>query len=219
MEKNIHPILKSIVPLVDSIAQTLGKNCEVVLHEINGNKKSIIAIKNGNITGRSIGSPMLDVGIKALTKDDNVDNILNYKNKSSDGRILKSSTTFIRDEKEKIIGCLCINIDISQFVLAKNALNELVQTDVNAEVSLEDFDSNSVNDVLVNIVSSIIESTGKPVAYMSKEEKVNVVKKLNEKGAFLIKGAIDYVAKILCVSRYTVYNYLDEIRINEKGGI
>lgn len=219
MKKNIHPILKSIVPLVNSIAETLGKNCEVVLHEINGNKKSIIAIKNGNITGRSIGSPMLDVGIKALTKDDNVDNILNYKNKSSDGRILKSSTTFIRDEKEKIIGCLCINIDISQFVLAKNALNELVQTDVNAEVSLEDFDSNSVNDVLVNIVSSTIESTGKPVAYMSKEEKVNVVKKLNEKGAFLIKGAIDYVAKILCVSRYTVYNYLDEIRINEKGGI
>ncbi len=219
MEKNIHPILKSIVPLVNSVAETLGKNCEVVLHEINGNKKSIVAIKNGNITGRSIGSPMLDVGIKALTKDDNVDNILNYKNKSSDGRILKSSTTFIRDEKEKIIGCLCINIDISQFVLAKNALNELVQTDVNAEVSLEDFDSNSVNDVLVNIVSSTIESTGKPVAYMSKEEKVNVVKKLNEKGAFLIKGAIDYVAKILCVSRYTVYNYLDEIRINEKGGI
>jgi len=215
MEREIHPILRSMIPLIEGIATTFGKNCEVVLHEINGSKKSIVSICNGHVTGRSLGSPMLDIGIKALTKDDNVNNILNYKNKSSDGHILKSSTTFIRDEKDEIIGCLCINIDISQFVVAQKALEELIHTNLNAEVSLEDATSNSINDVLTNLVSKTLEDTGKPVAYMNKEEKVNVVKKLNEQGAFLIKGAIDYVAKILCVSRYTVYNYLDEIRINE----
>jgi predicted transcriptional regulator YheO len=47
---------------------------------------------------------------------------------------------------------------------------------------------------------------------MSKEEKVQICKQLDAQGAFLIKGAIDYVAAILCVSRYTIYNYLDEIR-------
>ena len=50
---------------------------------------------------------------------------------------------------------------------------------------------------------------------MTKDDKVEIVRTLDQKGAFLIKGAIDYVAKVLCVSRYTVYNYLDEVRVGE----
>lgn len=215
MKKEIHPILKSIIPLIEGIAATFGKNCEVVLHEINGSHKSIVAIHNGHVTGRTLASPMLDIGIKALNQDDSVSNIINYKNKSPHGHVLKSSTTFIRDENDSIIGCLCINIDISQFVLAQKALEEFIHTSLTTDIDVDDSTSNSVNDVLTNIVRQTIEDTGKPVAYMNKDEKVHVVKKLNEQGAFLIKGAIDYVAKILCVSRYTVYNYLDEIRINE----
>ncbi len=215
MERKIHPILKSMIPLIEGIATTFGKNCEVVLHEINGSQKSILAIHNGHVTGRSLGSPMLDIGIKALKKDDSVSNIYNYRNKSAHGHILKSSTTFIRDEEDDIIGCLCINIDISQFVVAQKALEELIHTNLSTEAELDDNAPNNVNEILTNIVRQTLEDTGKPVAYMNKDEKVNVVKKLNDQGAFLIKGAIDYVAKILCVSRYTVYNYLDEIRINE----
>jgi predicted transcriptional regulator YheO len=73
----------------------------------------------------------------------------------------------------------------------------------------------SINEVLCNLVNSVLEASGKPVAYMTKEDKVDIVKVLDQKGAFLIKGAIDYVAKVLCVSRYTVYNYLDEVRVGE----
>lgn len=215
MGKKMHPTIQSMIPLIEGIATTFGKNCEVVLHEINGSKRSIVAISNGHVTGRAIGDSPLEIGIKALNKDDDVKNILNYKNKTSDGRILKSSTTFIRDENDEIIGCLCINIDISQFVLAQKALEEILYTSTNTEVSLDNNTLNNVNDVLVNIVQQTLEDTGKPVAYMNKDEKVGIVKKLNDQGAFLIKGAIDYVAKILCVSRYTIYNYLDEIRINE----
>lgn len=214
MANTLHPILKSMIPMVEGIARTFGKNCEVVLHEISDSKKSIVAIYNGHVTGRSVGSPMLDVGLKAVRKGNDADNILNYRNKSSDGRVLKSSTMFIRNEQEEIIGCLCVNIDISEFVVAQKSLEELIQTDTKVEVNMGEFAANNVNDVLMNIVSETLEAFGKPVAYMNKEEKVNIVKKLDEQGAFLIKGAIDYVAKILCVSRYTIYNYLDEIRVN-----
>ncbi len=214
MGKNLHPILTSMLPMVEGIAKTLGKNCEVVLHEISDSKKSIVAISNGHVTGRSVGSPMLDVGVKAIRKGNDADNILNYRNKSSDGRVLKSSTMFIKDEAGEIIGCLCLNIDISELIVSQKALEELTQTDIKGEINLGDFPVNSVNDVLMNIVTDTLEHYGKPVAYMNKEEKVNIVKKLDDQGAFLIKGAIDYVAKILCVSRYTIYNYLDEIRVN-----
>ena len=85
-----------------------------------------------------------------------------------------------------------------------------------------DFDEDSdesygstVNEMLSSIVNKTLDSVGKPVAFISKDEKVNIVQLLDDKGVFLIKGAIDYVAKVLCVSRYTVYNYLDEIRVND----
>ncbi|QEK12045.1 hypothetical protein FQB35_06470 [Crassaminicella thermophila] len=214
MEKKIHPILKAMIPIVEGIAKTFGKNCEVVLHDYYGSKSSIIAIENGHVTGRSIGSPITEEALKAIQKGDIDENIINYTGKTTDGRVLKSSTMFIKDENASIIGLLCINFDMSTLIVAQNAISEIIQTEDEEEI--KDNITNSVNDVLSNIVSNTLSKLGKPVAYMNKEEKVNVVKKLDKQGAFLIKGAIDYVAKVLCVSRYTIYNYLDEIRVCDK---
>ncbi|MFZ5969524.1 MAG: helix-turn-helix transcriptional regulator [Bacillota bacterium] len=216
MNNEFDPILRAIIPFVEGIARTFGKNCEVVLHEFKSHKSSIIAIENGHVTGRSIGSPMTEVGMQAILKGHTNESIINYTGKSTDGRILKSSTMFIKDENDQTIGCLCINLDISEFVVAQNAINEIMQTDDKDEAKSNDAIANNVNDVLSSIVAGTLDELGKPVAYMNKDEKVNIVKRLNEQGAFLIKGAIDYVAKVLCVSRYTIYNYLDEIRVSDK---
>ncbi|MDF2547075.1 helix-turn-helix transcriptional regulator [Anaerosolibacter sp.] len=216
MSTSIHPILKSIMPIVEGIAKTFGKNCEVVLHDFNNFQSSIIAIENGHVTGRSLGSPMTEVGLQAIRKGNTNDSILNYTGKSTDGRALKSSTMFINDDNGQVIGCLCINFDMSELIVAQNAIQELTQTENKEDLKQSDYLSNSVNDVLSSIVTNTLEELGKPVAYMSKDEKVNIVKRLDEQGAFLIKGAIDYVAKVLCVSRYTIYNYLDEIRVNKQ---
>lgn len=213
MGENLHPILRGLIPLLDGIANTMGKNCEVVLHQIAKSKKSIVAISNGHVSGRTVDSPMLDVGIQALGEEEVAENIINYSNKTVNGKILKSSTMFIKDDDNKIIGALCINIDISEFVVAHKVLDEFIQPDIKREISFDSL-SNNINDVLNNVVEDTLNSYGKPVAYMNKDEKVVIVRKLDEQGAFLIKGAIDHVAKILCVSRYTVYNYLDEIRMD-----
>ncbi len=216
MNNEIHPILRSITPIVEGISKTFGKNCEVVLHDFNNFQSSIIAIQNGHVTGRSVGSPMTEVGLQAIRKGHTEDNIINYTGKSADGRALKSSTMFIKDENENVIGCLCINFDMSELIVAHNAIQEITQTEDKEDTKLRESVSNSVNDVLSNIVAATLDDIGKPVAYMNKDEKVNIVKRLDDQGAFLIKGAIDYVAKVLCVSRYTIYNYLDEIRVNTK---
>jgi len=219
MSKELHPILKGMIPLVDGIASTFGKNCEVVLHDIRRPQSSVIAIANGHITGRSIGSPMTEYGLATLRKGQFDKPIVNYRKKPKDGKFLKSSSLFIKDEKGKLIGFLCINYDISELTIARNIINDFTNiiedTDFD-EDSGESFGS-TVNEMLSSIVNKTLESVGKPVAFISKEEKVNIVQTLDQKGVFLIKGAIDYVAKVLCVSRYTVYNYLDEIReiINE----
>lgn len=217
MVEDLHPILKGAIPIVDGIAMTFGKNCEVVLHDISNPQNSIIAIANGHVSGRTIGGPMSEYGLATLRKGEFDKNKVNFLKKTSDGRILKSSSLFIRDENNKVIGFLCINFDMSELSIVRNILNDFIDVTDSCpiESSSEESFGSTINEVLGSIVNKTLESLGKPVAFMSKEEKVNIVEMLDEKGVFLIKGAIDYVAKVLCVSRYTIYNYLDEIRVNQ----
>lgn len=217
MKDDLHPILKSMIPLIEGIANTFGKNCEVILHDIRYPQSSVIAIANGYITGRTVGSPMSEYGLATLRKGQFDKHKINYSKKTKEGKLLKSTSLFIKDEDDKLIGFLCINYDISELTIAKNIINDMTNI-----IDTADFDESSeesygstVNEMLGSIVNKTLESVGKPVAFISKEEKVKIVHLLDEKGVFLIKGAIDYVAKVLCVSRYTVYNYLDEIRASD----
>lgn len=216
MEKKLHPILKSVVPIVEGIAKTFGKSCEVVLHDITDPYRSIVAIENSHVTERNLGGPMSQASIEAIASGDFAGDQLNYTKKTPDGRVLKSSTIVIRDEHKVPIGCLCINFDLSELVMVRNSINALCYTgDQEGSKGEKGYQGANINEVLCNLVAGVLEISGRPVAYMSKDNKVEIVRILDQKGAFLIKGAIDYVAKVLCVSRYTVYNYLDEVRIEE----
>ncbi|NLZ90744.1 MAG: hypothetical protein GX918_02345 [Clostridiales bacterium] len=216
MNERIHPVLKSMIPIVGGIDKTFGKSCEVVLHDITDPYHSIVAIENSHVTGRELGGAMSQANIEAIASGGFTRDQINYTKKTADGRILKSSTIVIRDENQKPIGCLCINFDLSDFVMVRNSINALCHTDEPEEMKEDKgYQGASINEVLCNLVNSVLEASGKPVAYMTKEDKVDIVRILDQKGAFLIKGAIDYVAKVLCVSRYTVYNYLDEVRVGE----
>ena len=214
----IHPILQSLIPVIEGIANTFGKNCEAVLHDINNPQNSIIAITNGHVSGRTIGGPLSEYGLGVLKKAKFDKNIINYMKKTPDGRVLKSSLLYVKDENAEVIGFLCINYDISEISIVNNILDSFVDInkDDSPESSEEESFGSNIYDVLSNIVNKTLDSIGKPVAFMSKEEKVNIVEILNNKGVFLVKGAVDYIAKILCVSRYTIYNYLDEIKVNDK---
>jgi len=87
-----------------------GKKCEVVLHDFSEPQKSIVAIENGHVTERKVGDPITDLALSLWRengyKDKKTDRIINYKTKSKNGKILKSSTVFIRNNQKKIIGCL-----------------------------------------------------------------------------------------------------------------
>lgn len=216
MSSKIHPTLSAFIPFVKGLAETFGSNCEVVLHDLTDLQHSIIAIENGHVTGRNIGSPMTEASLKLYVNDKVDEDNINYTGKSADGRVLKSSTMFIKDEKGKVLGCLCINLDITELVGVQRVMNDLMKvsgTDIGVKLADSGEEViNIVSSVLKDIVNETIQNNGKPIIYLSKEEKVGIVEILDQKGAFLIKGAIDYVAEVLCVSRYTIYNYLDEIR-------
>jgi predicted transcriptional regulator YheO len=226
----MHSELKRFVPLVKTIAQMFGKNCEVVLHDFSEPQKSIVAIENGQVTGRKIGDSITDLALSIWRKGGygkkKEDKIVNYRTKTKDGKILKSSTTLIRDDQKKIIGCLCINYDLTEYLMFNKIVGEFCTTiDLDKEKlknetknETETF-SNNVDEVLENIIQEAIEKIGKLVSIMQKDDKLLIVKIVEEKGGFLIKGAIDQLAAEISVSRYTIYNYLDELKTKKKREI
>jgi len=214
LERKINPIIEKFLPLVANLGKTFGDNCEVVLHDFSDLKHSIVAIENGHITGRKIDDAMTELSYKKVLEGNTKEDIINYTGKSRDGRVLKSSTTFIRDDKGVAVGCFCVNFDITELVAARKVFNDImkIESDLVFTKDTVDEEINKVSNVLGQLVQKAIEDFGKPIIYMTKDEKVSVVRRLDEQGTFMIKGAIDYVAEVLCVSRYTIYNYLDEIR-------
>ena len=60
-----------------------------------------------------------------------------------------------------------------------------------------------------DLIEAAEQSIGKDVTHMSREEKQQVVRFLDTRGAFLIRKAVENVAERLGVTRFTIYNYLD----------
>jgi len=222
----MHSELKKFIPIVKTIAQMFGKNCEVVLHDFSKPQKSIVAIENGQVTGRKIGDPITDFALSIWKKDGfgkrKTDRIVNYRTKSKKGKILKSATVFIRNYQKNIIGCLCINYDLTEHAMFHKNLEEFCTTiELDKEESTEETEkfTNDVSEILENIIKEAIEKIGKPVSLMQKEDKLMVVKIAEEKGAFLIKSSISQIASEINVSRYTIYNYLEELKTRKSNNV
>lgn len=64
---------------------------------------------------------------------------------------------------------------------------------------------------LVEMVSDAERSIGTSAAAWDRAQKQAAVRQLHERGAFLLRGAVDDIAEIMGVSRITIYNYLNAI--------
>ncbi len=201
------------MPLVDAIAETFGKNCEVVLHDFMKPHQSIIKIANGHLTGRNIGGPATDLILSYLgKKETKTDSLIGYSTRTKKGNELKSTTIFIKNNKQKIVGALCINIDVTAFAVARDVLEGLciMPNKGCRETPPEKFES-SVDTLINELLRQNIKQIGKPVAHMEKKDKLWIIRELRENGVFLIKGSAKKVSKELNVSLATIYKYLEEI--------
>lgn len=212
--------LEGLKQVVEDLVSAIGIPCEVVLHDLRDPSRSIIAIA-GDITGRAVGGPTTDLVLRLLQSGQIKENLISYPATTPDGAPLRSSTLFVRDEEGEVIGCLCINIDLTYWTIIHNFVSDLCETKPlnNSEHPVSERFEASVGDMLRASVEHAIEETGQPVPLMQKAHKLNVVRTLDDEGVFLIRGAVDYVADSLGVSRPTIYNYLAELKSSERFGL
>lgn len=199
--------------LAKAIAQQFGPNCEVVVHDLESNdpESSIVAIENGHVSGRQIGDGPSHVVLDALHGDrSNLQDHLAYLTKTKDGKILKSSTIYIRDDFGMARGIFSINYDITLMLSMEQALRTFTATDLPEPEPAAI--SRNVSDLLDELIARSVEVVGKPAALMSKEEKIRAIQFLNDSGAFLITKSGDKVCKFFGISKYTLYSYIDEAK-------
>ncbi|MDQ0219773.1 hypothetical protein ELQ35_20650 [Peribacillus cavernae] len=214
--KKPHPILASYIPVVEGLARTFGEFCEVVLHDLRELPSTIIAIHHGHVSGRSLDAPITNLGLKILRSGKHhQDFILNYENKSVKDKMIKSSSIFIKDENQQEIGCLCINLDVTHLTMAETMLksiNSISQHE--GQASTEESFATTISGLMEQIIEECIKKIGKPIPLMQKEEKMSFISLLDEAGLFQIKGAVQQIAELLSVSKYTIYNYIEKIEKN-----
>lgn len=212
-------LLETYIPLVDFVADIVGPNCEVLLHDIVDVQNSVIAIRNGYISGRRLGCPLTDLGLELLENEAYVNQnaVVNYLSRTDNGEKLRSSTYFIKDENDKLIGMLCVNILMSpdsQAVkdLTDKLMNTVFANSVSANTAGNEKVVESLHSTIENVVDSaigkILEEYDMPVERMSIDEKTAIVRRLSANGIFKIKGAISKVASVLQTSESTIYRYL-----------
>lgn len=218
---NNDQLLRSYIPLVHFLGEALGNTCEISLHDVRNPDDSLIAIANStDISGRRIGSPLTDLGLKVIKERyyENKDFITKYPSRTKDGKTLRSSTFFIKNSENQVIGLLCVNVNISEFIQAANCLNKFLseisggpeRNLAEEKTPLSDNLSGSIEELVMSIIESTMAEINIPPERMSSEEKMSIVYKLDEKGVFLLKGAINEVAKQLKTSENTVYRYLNK---------
>ena len=107
-------ILRSYEAVVDGIASLIGPFCEIVLHSLEDLNTSAIKIANGENTGRQVGSPITDLALKMLQDIEGSERNFSrsYFSRAKGGVLMKSITVAIRNGNNRVIGLLCVNVNL-----------------------------------------------------------------------------------------------------------
>ena len=213
LREDAHPILKIITQVVPGLGKTLGPGVEVLVYEFGRPQGGLVAIE-GNITGRKPGAPLSDMVLKLLRQGKLTEDVINYASQTPDGRELRSSTILVRDDEGQVVGCLGLNFELTHWRVAKRLIDEYCRSEPLDDAVPERFKPD-VESMLAFHIDEALAQSATPVSLMKKEEKLVVVRELDERGIFLIRGSVNRVARTLGVSRYTIYNYLEEIKAEE----
>jgi predicted transcriptional regulator YheO len=210
--------------LVEPIARALPSSTEVVLHDLSLVPHSIVAI-HGSVTGRAVGDPPTDVLLRQVSQGFD-DYNLDYESTLPDGRRMRSSTMLIRDIDGHPAAALCIHTDLSSWLAVDQLVSQMIRgsgagqaegaagsaaASAATPTTAGEVFPRDVDELAAHLIHEAISDSDVPVASMKKKHKLAVVEELQARGVFLLRDAVEMVAEALSVSKFTIYNYLNEL--------
>lgn len=196
------------------IAETLGNMfpniLEAVVHDFSDLDHSVIFIINGNISGRTVGDGASELGLRRFLEEENIpDTLVNYTSISVRGNKLKSSSIAIRNDKGKMTGAFCLNLDVSHFEHFYRFLQPLISAEVMPLVGDKELiPPVSVEEDVNQFISQYLLQRNLLFSQLSYRDKEEIVAQLFQRGYFKQRGAILAIAEVLKISRQSIYKYL-----------
>lgn len=209
--------IRMFAPLVRFLGAALGPSTEVVLHDVSDLDHSVVAIANAELSGRRIGSPATSLMLRTLQhgKDSNTEFVAGLDAETSDGKHpLRSSTFFIRRDG-RLVGMLCLNSDNTSLTELERVVQKLVRDhrpEVPAPAEPPEQLVTSIDGLCATAIATAVRANGVPVTHFTPEDRMDVVRALNNDGFFQFKGGVAHLAHNLHVSEPTVYRYLHAAR-------
>ena len=215
--------------IVEFLGHILGQDYEVALHELEDDSNQIIAIANGELTGRHLGSPLSNKMLEFITSRmyEEHDYVLRFESVSATGKKMCSNSMFIKDAGGNLTGLLCINFDASRYEELSARIMDLCggvlkpgipsgtrliadAADASDETPVHGYPT-SIAGATASIVSTVVSNYPVEVDRLTQDEKMEIMDILNRKGVFLLKGSVSYVARELHSSEASIYRYLGKL--------
>ncbi len=215
--ENAEEVLALYGPVLHTLASAVGPHVEVVLHNLDGRHvdldHTIMAITNGHVTGRKVGGPSTSLGLDVMRDRQGEHDAFGYSATASDGRPLRCSSMYFRDATGTIIASLCVNVDLSPLQNAQLALQALMPEAPTGSAPREHFGTDLVT-VMDAMITDAITEIGVPVTHMTRDDKILVLQRLDQRGATQMRKSVEAIAKRLGISRVTAYTYLEQAKAN-----
>ena len=222
--------------LVGPLGRSLPGPVEIVLHDLAALPNSIVAIE-GDVTGRRPGDPATDRLLETAASG-SFETRTGYRTTSPSGRSLLSTTIVIRDAAGRPAAALCINRDVTDWQIIGSAARSILgeneaglgfgdvgvvghnernaQDERSGAAALGSADGgeafvHDVDELAAAVLRQAVAEQDVPVSLMRKAHKVEAVRSLKRRGFFMLRDAVEMAAQALGVTRFTIYNYLNEI--------
>lgn len=208
-------VMDALAWVVNGMSRIIGPDVELVLHDLSRPEASVMAIANGTISRRTVGSaifsgPFGDEGLRQLIqggdRDEPVTVVADYRTTLPDGRQLDSLSLMFRGTDGKAYAALCANADRQRLRQLRDLLDAML-SGTRAPEPAED--PASVEEMARRIIEESIAATGARGEPLGREDRRRAVLAMQARGLFLIRQSVELAAERLGVTRHTIYNDLE----------
>lgn len=198
------PALAPFIPVAEGIASLLMPYAEVVVHDLSTGSVAHIA---NPISRRTPGDPSQLDDIE-FTAGQSV--IGPYEKTNWDGRRMKCTSSVLYEDGIPI-GLLCINLDVTQFEQVRRALEGFLLTKAPTE-DVQALFQNDWHERTNEFITAWCARKNIQIGFIDRPLRRELIGALKNAGLLDQRRAPAYVARILGISRATVYNELAALK-------
>ncbi len=210
---------EQLIHVANLIAAQFGPSTEVVVHDFTGDlDHTIVHIVNGHVSGRKVGDAPTDDFVKYMKSSTEGKDKIRHVIHTPDGKFIRSSSANFYDKDGTLNSSLCVNQDITNLVSLESSVKGLAEdfyfdsSTLAADETIDKSTTTSIHKMMDNIITEGLAMIGTPADKMNREAKIKLLSFLDDRGIFLIQKSGQKVCDLLGISKFTLYNYLEEVR-------